>query len=66
LLSTLAEEQQLTLGVSLHDQRLARAFLPRLVGVRHGKIFKDAPAQDWTDTDFEELYHLDQSDLVES
>ena len=66
LLSTLAEEQQLTLGVSLHDQRLARGFLPRLVGVRHGKIFKDAPAQDWTDTDFEELYHLDQSDLVES
>ena len=66
LLTTLAEEQQLTLGVSLHDQRLAREFLPRLVGVRHGRIFKDAPTQDWSDADFEELYHLEQGELVEA
>ncbi len=66
LLTTLAEEQNLTLGVSLHDQRLARAFLPRLIGVRGGKIFKDAPATAWTDSDFEELYHLEKRDLVES
>ena len=61
LLTTLAEEHQLTLGVSLHDQQLARTFLPRLIGIRRGKIFKDAPTDAWTETDFSELYHLDPS-----
>lgn len=61
LLTELAEEQALTLAVSLHDQALARACLPRLIGVRAGKIFKDAPANDWSDADFEALYQLDDS-----
>lgn len=66
LLTTLAKEQKLTLGVSLHDQVLARKYLPRLIGMRHGQVFKDAPTEAWTEADFEELYHLEKHDLLES
>ena len=65
LLTTLAAEGDLTLGVSLHDRELARAFLPRLIGVRQGKILKDAPTDDWSEEDFTELYHLSQAQLLQ-
>ncbi len=65
LLTRLAEEGELTLGVSLHDQALARSFLPRLVGIREGRIFKDAPTEAWTDADFEELYQLGELSPLE-
>ena len=65
LLTQLAKEEDLTLGISLHDQELARAYLPRLIGLRHGRIFKDAPTEEWTDADFEALYHLSDTELME-
>ncbi|MFT4637109.1 MAG: phosphonate transport system ATP-binding protein [Verrucomicrobiales bacterium] len=65
LLVNLADESQLTLGISLHDQELARAFLPRLVGIREGGIFKDAPTEEWTDNDFKQLYHLSNTQHLE-
>lgn len=64
LLTSLAQEGNLTLGVSLHDQELARTFLSRLIGIRQGIIVKDAPASAWTDADFKQLYHLNDSQIV--
>lgn len=65
LLTRLADEAKLTLAVSLHDQDLARAFLPRLVGVRDGKIFKDAPTESWKAEDFEALYRLSDEQILQ-
>lgn len=66
LLNDLAAEGQLTLVISLHDQELARSCLPRLIGLREGRIFKDAPSEAWTDEDFAALYHLNNSDTLEN
>jgi phosphonate transport system ATP-binding protein len=65
LLTQLAKEKDLTLGVSLHDRELAQGFLPRLIGVRGGRIFKDAPSEAWTVEDFDALYALERDPLHE-
>ncbi len=60
LLTRLAGEEGLTLGVSLHDRDLARAFLPRLIGIRGGRVFKDASSDDWSASDFAALYAFEE------
>lgn len=66
LLTRLSGESELTLCVSLHDRALAKRHLPRLIGIRAGQVFKDAPSGAWSDADFEALYHLDSSALVDA
>lgn len=59
LLRDLSAEHGLTLVVSLHDLALARAFFPRLVGLRAGRIEFDRPTERVSDDDFAALYALD-------
>ncbi len=64
LLTELSREDGLTLVVSLHDLNLARAFFPRLVGLRAGRVVFDAPTGDIPDATFHELYELDRGELL--
>lgn len=61
LLVDLCRESGLTLCTSLHDLDVARAYLPRLVGLRDGKIVVDRAADAWTPDDFEALYELNSA-----
>ena len=64
LLSELCAERRLSAIVNIHDVQLAQMFLPRIVGLRAGKVVYDGPAsgldpdvltricgeEDWTQT----------------
>jgi phosphonate transport system ATP-binding protein len=63
LLRDLCAERNLTLLVSLHDLELARAFFPRLVGLRGGKIVFDRSTREIAEQDFRELYRLEGRDI---
>ncbi len=63
LLTRLAEEDGLTLVLSLHNLELAREFFPRLIGLRKGRILFDGPASELSDEDFRELYSLEDATL---
>ena len=58
LMVELARERGLTLVCSLHDLGLARELVPRLVGLREGRVIFDAPTATVTDDQFEALYDL--------
>lgn len=64
LLDGIAQDGGLTLVMSLHNLELARAFFPRLVGMRAGKVVFDLPADDIREAQFEALYELDDRELV--
>ena len=66
LLAELSAERGLTLVVSLHDLELARAFFPRLVGVRAGKLVFDLPTAEVRGEQFRDLYELDPSRRTET
>ena len=59
LLVRVARERGLTLVLSLHDIRLARELLPRLVGLRAGRLVFDRPTEEITDAEIEALYDLE-------
>ena len=59
LLAEVSRERGLTLVVSLHDFELARAFFPRLVGLRGGRVVFDLPAGEVDGRRAAELYRLD-------
>jgi phosphonate transport system ATP-binding protein len=59
LLVRLSAEDGLTLCVSLHDPGLVRAFFPRVVGLRDGRIRFDLPAEAVDDATLTDLYRLD-------
>jgi phosphonate transport system ATP-binding protein len=63
LLMELASERGLTLVMSLHDIQLARDLVPRLVGLRQGRIVFDRPAGEITDEMIEALYHLGAAEM---
>jgi phosphonate transport system ATP-binding protein len=65
LLLKLSHDAGITLCVSLHHLALAREFLPRLVGLRHGRVVFDRPTDELHDADFEALYDLTPEELVE-
>lgn len=58
LLTEICRERRLTLCVSLHDLLLARAFFPRLVGLRHGRIVFDRTTGDLQQEELDSLYRL--------
>jgi phosphonate transport system ATP-binding protein len=64
LLHRLRGDGERTLLVSLHDRERARASFPRLIGVRDGKIRFDLPRERVTDDDLDELYRIEDPDLV--
>ncbi len=58
LLVEVCREAGITLCASLHDLGVARRFLPRLVGLRHGRVVFDRPTAELDDDDFHDLYDL--------
>jgi phosphonate transport system ATP-binding protein len=50
--------------VSLHDLDLARAHFPRIVGLRAGRVVFDARTSDVASARFDELYRLDEAELL--
>ena len=61
-LDAASSEFGFTLVVSLHDIGLARAHLPRLVGLREGRVAFDAPSPELDDERLRELYRLHRED----
>ncbi len=59
-LTQMATKHTLTLICSLHNLEYAKAFFPRLVGMREGKIVFDGKSSEFTDQDFNSLYQLDR------
>ncbi len=59
LLLEVARENELTLVLSMHDIELARGHVPRLVGLRNGRVTFDRPAAEVAETDLLELYQLE-------
>ena len=57
LLVGLADEQNATLILSLHDVRAARKHCTRIVALREGKIAWDGPAGDFTDERQDQLFY---------
>ncbi|MCZ6596809.1 MAG: ATP-binding cassette domain-containing protein [Planctomycetota bacterium] len=60
LMQRLAEEEGLTLVVSLHDLTLAREFFPRTVGLREGRLRFDRPTAEIAEEEFVELYRIEE------
>ena len=58
-LTSSASKHSLTLACSLHNLDYAKAFFPRLVGMRQGKIIYDGKSSDFSDREFKALYQLD-------
>jgi len=58
LLAEICRERKLTLVMSLHNLELAREFLPRLVGLRGGRVAFDGQSDELEDADFAGLYDL--------
>jgi len=61
LLVEVASERGLCLCASLHDLELARAFFPRCVGLRGGRVHFDAPTEELSEDDFARLYDLEET-----
>jgi phosphonate transport system ATP-binding protein len=63
LLTKLCREDRLALLVSLHQLELARAFFPRLIGLRGGKVVFDRPSAEVGEAEFAALYQLPEEEL---
>ena len=61
LLVEVAGERNIALLVSIHHVELAREILPRLVGLRKGRVLKDGPTSGWDDTVFAELFESENN-----
>lgn len=64
LLTSISTEHDLTLCMSLHNLELARAYFPRLVGLRGGRIVFDRASADIGDAEFHALYELDKGEML--
>jgi len=56
LLQNLQQTRSLTVVMNSHSPDEARRYAERIVGLRDGRIVRDAPACEWTDAHFAELY----------
>ncbi|MCP3960432.1 MAG: phosphonate ABC transporter ATP-binding protein [bacterium] len=64
LLIEVCREGGITLCASLHDLAAARDFLPRLVGLRGGRVVFDRPTTELDDDDFHNLYDLAPEEML--
>ncbi|MBW2425205.1 MAG: ATP-binding cassette domain-containing protein [Deltaproteobacteria bacterium] len=64
LLKEVSQERGITLCMSIHNLELARAFFPRLVGLRGGRIEFDAAPRDVSAEQFEGLYRLAADEML--
>lgn len=58
-LTQLSEKRNVTLACSMHNLEYAKAFFPRLIGLREGKVVYDGKSSDFSETDFKDLYQID-------
>ena len=65
LLNDLAEEHGLTLVISLHNLELAREYLPRLIGLRSGRVHFDQDSASIEESAFEDLYDLSNGEMLD-
>jgi phosphonate transport system ATP-binding protein len=64
LLTEISRERGLTLVTSMHNLELAKAFFPRLVGLRAGRILFDGAPGDIAPESFERLYDLSAEEIL--
>jgi phosphonate transport system ATP-binding protein len=64
LLTSISREEGLTLCMSLHNMELARAYFPRLVGMRAGRVVFDKPSDEIGDAEFHALYDLGTAEML--
>lgn len=64
LLVEVARENEMTLLLSMHDIELAREFVPRLVGLRRGRVLFDLPTAEVPGDELRELYRLEEEDRI--
>lgn len=62
----LAEEEELTLVVSLHSVDLALEFFPRIIGLKDGVVEFDRPSQDVGESILESLYEFEDPSSSET
>jgi phosphonate transport system ATP-binding protein len=63
LLTRISREEGLTLCMSLHNFELAREHLPRLFGLRDGKVVFDRASGEIGDEQFDMLYTLEKNEM---
>lgn len=63
LLTRISREEGLTLCMSLHNLELAREFLPRLIGLRDGRVVFDCTSEEIGEEQFETLYTLEPTEM---
>ena len=63
-LADINRREGLTLCVSLHNLELARAYFPRLIGMRAGRIVFDRPTAELTEEIFASLYELSEEEML--
>lgn len=66
LLTRISREEGLTLCMSLHNLDLARAYFPRLVGLREGRVVFDRPAEAVGEAQLHALYDLAPAEMLAS
>lgn len=64
LLLRVSRDEGLTLCASIHDLDLAREYLPRLVGLRSGRVVFDRPSREVSDEEFRALYDLRAEEML--
>jgi len=64
LLTQISREEGITLCMSLHNLELARAYFPRLVGLRAGRIVFDSASADIGEAEFHKLYDLQREEML--
>ena len=64
LLVEVCRDDRITLCASLHDLGAAREFLPRLIGLRRGRVVFDRPTSQLDDADFHRLYDLTPEEML--
>lgn len=64
LLAEISRERGITLCVSLHNLELARAYFPRIVGMRDGRVFFDSLTAELSMSEFDALYRLETTELA--
>ncbi len=59
MLVEVASEHGWTLVLSMHDIELAKQFVPRLIGLRAGRVLFDRATKDVSDEELRDLYELE-------
>ena len=65
LLNQISQEENITLVMSLHNLELAKAYFPRLIGLRNGKVEFDSAPEDLNENKFKELYTLSEREILD-